>query len=95
MSHRSLMRYELNSRQFWLYLEKNGVLSITDINRSCIEEFLLDSKYKKDSIDKDILMLKRLFSFLNTEGYINLEIDFDDVKTSGKTKTRTSTFFAR
>ncbi|MCQ6274682.1 tyrosine-type recombinase/integrase [Bacillus sp. V3B] len=86
MSHRSLMRYELNSRQFWLYLEENRVLNITDINRTCIEEFLSDAKNKKDSIDKDILMLKRLFAFLNAEGHINLKMDFEMLKPAGRRK---------
>ena len=84
--HRTLMRYELNSRQFWLYMEKIGVLNITDITRTCIEEYLSDAKNKKDNIDKDVLMLKRLFAFLNAEGYIYLEIDFEMLKPAGRRK---------
>lgn len=86
MSHRTLMRYELNSRQLWIYLEKQSVCNIADITRTYIEGFLLDSKYKRDSIDKDIQMLKRLFAFLNSEGYTNLEIDFNMLKPAGRRK---------
>ncbi|MFJ5768880.1 site-specific integrase [Psychrobacillus sp. NPDC093180] len=86
MIHRTLMGYELNSRQLWIYLEENGILNIADITRICIEEFLSDAKNKKDSIDKNVLMLKRLFAFLNAEGYIKLEIDFNMLKPAGRRK---------
>jgi integrase len=88
MAPRTLDRYELNSRQFWIFLEKHGICEITDITRSCIEDFLSDSsKYRKDSIDKDIQMLKRLFSFLNSEGYTDLELDFSMLKPAGRRKS--------
>lgn len=86
MSHRTLMRYELNSRQLWIYLEKQDLCNIAKISRTNIEGFLLDSKYKKDSIDKDIQMLKRLFDFLNSEGYTDLKIDFNMLKPAGRRK---------
>lgn len=87
MAPRTLDRYELNSRQFWIFLEEHGIYEISYITRSCIEEYLSDSsKFRKDSIDKDILMLKRLFAFLNSERYTDLEMDFSMLKPAGKRK---------
>jgi integrase len=86
MAHRTLERYELNSRQFWIYLEKYGVLNTTKITRHCIEDFLSESKDSKDSVDKDVQMLKRLFAFLNSKGHTNLEIDFNMLKPAGRRK---------
>ncbi|WP_010530100.1 tyrosine-type recombinase/integrase [Lentibacillus jeotgali] len=86
LAPRTLDRYELNSRQFWIFLEKNGICDITDITSSFIEDFLSDSsKYR--SIDKDVQMLKRLFIFLNSEGYTNLELDFNMLKPAGRRKS--------
>ncbi|MBB6448025.1 tyrosine-type recombinase/integrase [Bacillus benzoevorans] len=87
LSHRTIGRYELNSRQFLIYLEKHGIFSISDITRTSIEDFLSNSsKCRKDSIEKDILMLKRLFAFLNSKGYTCLELDFNMLKPAGRRK---------
>ncbi len=78
-------RYELNSRQFWVFLEEKGIYYISEITRSCIEAYLsFFSKLRKGSIDKDVLMLKRLFDFLNSEQYTDLVIDFSMLKPAGR-----------
>jgi integrase len=88
MAQKTLDRYELNSRQFWIYLEKQGIYDTKCITRSCIEDFLSDSSsYRKDSIDKDVTMLKSLFAFLNSCGYIDLQLDFSMMKPASRRKS--------
>lgn len=87
MTQRTLNRYELNSRQFWIYLEKNGICDVTYITHSCIKKFLSDSSTcRKDSIDKVVQMLKSLFAFLNSGGYTDLKLDFSMLKSAGRRK---------
>lgn len=87
VSQKTLERYELNSRHFWVYLEKRGIYDTKCITRNCIEEFLSDSSsLRKDSIDKDVTMLKRLFTFLNSSGYTNLKLDFSMMKPATRRK---------
>lgn len=72
LSQLTLVAYKLDLKQFIEKQQCKIPLSVADIDKNCIREYLvwLDTNYKPRSIKRKLATLKSFFTFLEQEEYI-------------------------